>query len=98
MIPLVAVGSTHVGWVVTTSTQSTEAGVRIRPWGAAVTEELICEEGQTESALPVMAGKPQGLSPRLPVTQANSWLFGNIIKGLGRWLSQQGAYHASKRT
>lgn len=77
-----AVGGTHVGWVVTTSTQSTEAGVRIRPWGAAVTEELICEEGQTESALPVMAGKPQGLSPRLPVTQANSWLFGNIIKGL----------------
>ena len=83
MIPLIAVGSAHVGWVVTTSTQSTETGVRIRPWGAAATEEFICEEGQVRVSSSCDHRKVC-VSLRLPVTQAHSLLFGSISKGLGR--------------
>lgn len=65
-----AVGGAHVGWAVTTSTQSTEPGVRIRARGTAAAEEGVCKEGQPESAPTVVAGKPlQGLFLRRPKQQ-----------------------------
>lgn len=64
MIPLIVVGSTHVGWFVTTSTQSTETRVRISPWGTAATEELICVERQARVSSSCDHRKAPGVCPQ----------------------------------
>lgn len=48
VVSLLAVVSPHVGRTAPATTQSTERGIRVRPRGTTVTEELICEKGQPE--------------------------------------------------
>ena len=57
VVLLVAVGSTHVGWLEAASAQSTEAGLQIRPRGTALTEEFICIGGHQKLAFPACVGK-----------------------------------------
>lgn len=57
VVLLVAVGSTHVGWLEAASAQSAEAGLWIRPRGTALTEELICTGGHQRLAFPACVGK-----------------------------------------
>ena len=57
IVLLVAVGSTHVGWLEADPAQSTEAGLWIRPRGTALTEEFICTEGHQRLAFPACVDK-----------------------------------------
>lgn len=57
VVPLLAVGSTLVGWIAAATAQSTEAGLWIRPRGTALTEEFICARGNRRSSLHAYVSK-----------------------------------------